>query len=182
MNNLVFRRQIQYTVFVAVPSIRLCRVVTSPLSRAGMRQHPRLLRRYFMPGKSPPCRILTLTAGICKSFLFRKKKAPISDRNNGGNRGERKQTTQTARTPTWGISGQMSGHHRPIAYSRRNDTGFSVPYKHPNPNAKNADEFPYGSRYGSQPKNAGNHRKTKTPGNRMNTRFPGTFTGRSDVT
>ena len=25
MNNLVFQRQIQYTVFVAVPNIRLCR-------------------------------------------------------------------------------------------------------------------------------------------------------------
>ena len=41
----------------------------------GWYQHPRLLRRCFMPGKSPPCRILTLVAENCKSFLFRKKKA-----------------------------------------------------------------------------------------------------------
>ena len=137
MNNLVFQRQIQYTVFVAVPSIRLCRVVTSPLRRAGMRQHPRLLRRYFMPGKSPPCRILTLTAGICKSFLFRKKKAPISDRNNGGNRGERKQTTQTARTPTWGISGQMSGPDSPAAHIEQNGIEWQPHKKGTNQAAKN---------------------------------------------
>ena len=49
-------------------------VADSPLRRVGMRQHPRLLRRCFMPGKSPPCRILTLVAKNCKSFLFREKK------------------------------------------------------------------------------------------------------------
>ena len=34
----------------------------------------------FMPGKSPPCRILTLVAKNCKSFLFRKKKADLQPR------------------------------------------------------------------------------------------------------
>ena len=46
----------------------------SPLRRANVFQHISLLRRCFMPGKSPPCRILTLVAGNCKSFLFRAKR------------------------------------------------------------------------------------------------------------
>ena len=68
----------------------------------GCYQHSRLLRRYFMPGKSPPCRILTLTAKNCKSFLFREKKPPISDRNNDGNRGERNTTSSSRQNASVG--------------------------------------------------------------------------------
>ena len=73
---LVSVRQIRYTNLVAVLFTVVQGCHDHLCAGRGCCYHPRLLRRCFMPGKSPPCRILTLVAGICKFFLFREGKDP----------------------------------------------------------------------------------------------------------
>ena len=152
------------------------------MRRANVFQHISLLRRCFMPGKSPPCRILTLVAGNCKSFLFRAKRPRFPTETTA----EAREGTRHAKCPKpadWGISGQMLGSKSPAAHIEQSGTKWPLHKKGDKPSGqKPPAQIPYGSRYGSAAKSTGNHRKTKTPGNRMNTRLPGAFTGRSDVT
>ena len=155
----------------------------SPLRRANVLEHISLLRRCFMPGKSPPCRILTLVAGNCKSFLFRAKRPRFSTETTAETRARENKPAQAAKTPAWGLSGQMSGPKSPAAHIEQSTIELPLHKKGDKPSGqKPPAQIPYGSRYGSAAKNAGDRRKTKEPRNRMNTRFPGSFTGRSDVT
>ena len=80
MNNLVFRRQIQYTVFVAVLILQLCRGAGSPLRRAGMRQHPRLLRRYFYAGEIPAVSYPNSRGEELQVISFQRGKSPVAAR------------------------------------------------------------------------------------------------------
>lgn len=76
MNNLVFRRQIQYTVFVAVPSIRLCRVVTSPLRRAEVLVAPPPAAALFYAGEIPAVSYPNSHGGNLQVISFQKEKGP----------------------------------------------------------------------------------------------------------
>ena len=80
MNNLVFRRQIQYTVFVAVLILQLCRGAGLPLRRAGMRQHPRLLRRYFYAGEIPAVSYPNSRGEELQVISFQRGKSPVAAR------------------------------------------------------------------------------------------------------
>ena len=96
----------------------------SPLRRANVFQHISLLRRCFMPGKSPPCRILTLVAGNCKSFLFRAKRPRFPTETTA----EAREGTRHAKCPKpadWGISGQVSGLRSPAL--RIEQSGIELP-------------------------------------------------------
>ena len=108
----------------------------SPLRRANVFQHISLLRRYFMPGKSPPCRILTLTAGNCKSFLFRKKKADLQPKQRR-KAGKGNRHAKGPKPPMWGISGQMSGLECPAAHIEQSGIELPPHIKGTNQAAKN---------------------------------------------
>ena len=99
-------------------------VPDSPLRRANVLEHISLLRRCFMPGKSPPCRILTLVAGNCKSFLFRAKRPRFPTETTA----EAREGTRHAKCPKpadWGISGQVSGLRSPAL--RIEQSGIELP-------------------------------------------------------
>ena len=108
----------------------------SPLRRAGILPYPRLLRRCFMPGKSPPCRILTLVAGNCKSFLFREGKDLWPQERHKKTRGG-KYPAQVAKTPAWGISGQMSGSSSAATHIEQSRIELPLHKKGTNQAAKN---------------------------------------------
>ena len=158
-------------------------VADSPLRRANVFPHTSLLRRYFYAGEIPAVSYPNSRGEELQVISFQRKKAPISDRNNGGNRGERNKPAQAAKTPTWGLSGQMSGPKSPASHIEQSAIELPLHKKGDKPSGqKPPAQIPYGSRYGSAARNAGNYRQTETPGNRINTRFSGAFTGRSDVT
>ena len=106
MNNLVFRRQIQYTVFVAVLILQLCRGAGSPLRRAEVLVAPPPAAALFYAGEIPAVSYPNSRGEELQVISFQRKKAPIFDRKRleKGN-----SAAQMARTPVWGISGQMSG-------------------------------------------------------------------------
>ena len=178
---LVSVRQIRYTVFVAVPSIRLCRGGRITFAQGGDAPTSSPAATLFYAGEIPAVSYPNSRGEELQIISFQRIKAPISDRNNGGNRGERNKPAQADKTPTWGISRQMSESSSPATHIEQRRIELPLHKKGDKPSGhKTPAQIPYGSRYGSAAKSTGNHRKTKTPGNRMNTRFPGAFTGRSD--
>ena len=107
----------------------------SPLRRANVFQHISLLRRCFMPGKSPPCRILTLVAGNCKSFLFRAKRPRFPTETTA----EAREGTRHAKCPKpadWGISGQMLGSKSPAAHIEQSGTKWPLHKKGDKPSGQ----------------------------------------------
>ena len=158
-------------------------VAESPLCRANVLEHISLLRRYFYAGEIPAVSYPNSHGGKLQVISFQKGKRPTSARNRPQKAGKGKRPAQAAKTPAWGISGQVSVLECPASHIEQSRIELPLHKKGDKPSGpKPPAQIPYGSRYGSAVKPAQNHRQTKAPGNRMNTRFPGAFTGRSDVT
>ena len=112
-------------------------VADSPLRRAGMVPTSPPAAALFYAGEIPAVSYPNSDGGKLQVISFQRGKAPISDRNNGGNRGKGNKPTQTVRTPAWGISGQMSGPDSPAAHIEQNGIEWQPHKKGTNQAAKN---------------------------------------------